>query len=312
MSHIVIAGGTGVLGQALAEYFSAKNRDVIVLSRRGGAAPGKVRHVQWNGLPAEQAEEWEQWLHGAAAVINMAGRSVNCRYTARNRRAMMDSRILSTRALAAALTRCKTMPAVWLNSSTATIYKHTFGPAHDERGEIGATDAARDAFSIEIATRWERELFASSTPIRKVALRTAVVLSHRPGNMVGILRRLARFGLGGRMGDGKQWVSWVHERDFCRAVEFLIEHPELEGPVNVAAPNPVTNAEMMQAFRQLERRRIGLPAARWMLEVGAFVLRTETELLLKSRRVVPGRLVEAGFKFEFVQFEESLRNLASR
>jgi len=310
MSTIVIAGGSGLLGQALSEHFVRAGRRVVILGRRPSTPDSEtVRRVQWSGIPAEKAQAWEEHLAGAEAVINMAGRSVNCRYTARNRKQMMDSRILSTRALGQALARCKTPPAAWLNSSTATIYTHTFGPPHDESGVVGATPEAKDAFSIEIATSWEREFFAAPVANRKVALRTAVVLSNMPGGIVRILARLARFGLAGKMGDGKQWVSWVHEHDFCRAVEFILAHPAVSGVVNIAAPNPVTNTQMMQAFRAAVGRGIGLPAARWMLEVGAFFLRTETELLIKSRHVISGRLPREGFVFEHPDFAAAVRDL---
>jgi uncharacterized protein (TIGR01777 family) len=224
---------------------------------------------------------------------------------------MMDSRVESTRVLGEAVAGCKNPPRVWLNSSTATIYRHTYGPPHDEEtGVIGSTPEAKDAFSIEIAEAWERAFFASATPrTRKVALRTAIVLSNDPENMVSVVRRLTRLGLGGRMGSGKQYVSWIHALDFCRAVEFLLGREALEGPVNLAAPRPVTNAEMMRLFRRLLRVPLGLPASRWMLEAGALVLRTETELVLKSRRVISRKLAEAGFRFRFGDMETALSYL---
>jgi hypothetical protein len=254
-------------------------------------------------------------LEGATAVINLAGRSVNCRYHARNRRLILNSRIESTRVLGEAVARCARPPAVWLNFSTATIYRHTFGPAWDEAGEIGAMPEAKDAFSIEVATAWERTLHETATPCtRRVALRSAMVLSASldRNSVYRVLRRLARLGLGGRLGHGRQFVSWIHETDFCRAVEFVVEEPGLAGPVNLAAPNPLPNAEMMSVLRRVVGRRVGLPATRWMLEVGALILGTETELILKSRRVIPGRLQGGGFRFEFPGFEAAVKDLEGR
>jgi len=244
-------------------------------------------------------------------VINLAGRSVNCRYTAKHRREMMDSRIESTRVLGQAIAACRCPPRVWLNSSTATIYRHTFGPPHDElSGEIGASAEAHDAFSIKIATAWENAFFDASAPrTRRVAMRTAIVLADIPGNMVRILKRLTRLGLGGAMGSGKQYVSWIHAFDFCHAVEFLIENEELSGPVNLAAPTPITNREIMWHFRRVLGMPFGLPASQWMLEAGAWLLRTETELILKSRRVVSRKLPGAGFQFRFTDVHTALEDL---
>jgi len=330
---LILAGGSGFLGGLLARHFNARGWQVVVLTcakvgqrfqpvREKGkeAAPAeadkdRLEALSYMGWDGRTLGDWTASLEGADALINLAGRSVNCRYHARNRRLMLDSRINATRVLGEAIARCAQPPRVWLNFSTATIYKHTFGPAWDEAGEIGATPAAKDAFSIEIATAWERAFDEAVTPhTRKVALRSAMVfgLSNDANNVYRVLRRLVRFGLGGRMGGGRQFVSWIHETDFCRAVEFLIEHDELNGPVNLAAPNPLTNAGMMRVLRQVLGMPVGLPATEWMLELGAFFLRTETELILKSRRVVPGRLREAGFQFAFEHLEPAVRDLEQR
>jgi len=244
-------------------------------------------------------------------MVNLAGRSVNCRYTAANRRSILDSRVVPTRVLGEAIGQCAQPPRVWLNSSTATIYKRSFDRAMDEAtGEIGATPEAKDAFSVEIARAWEGALERAHTPgTRKVALRTALVLGPGEGGVFRVLRRLTRMGLGGAMGGGRQFVSWVHEEDFCRAVQWLIDRDDLAGPVNVAAPGPVTNREMMRTFRRLCGMPIGLAATRSMLELGALFLRTETELILKSRRVIPGRLTESGFEFRFARLEEALEEI---
>lgn len=303
--RIILAGGSGVLGQLLARRSSAQGDDVVVLTRnpRGGST---AREVHWDG---ETLGAWVTELEGATALVNLAGRSVDCRYHARNRRIIMDSRIKSTRVLGEALVRCANPPRVWLNSSTATIYRHTFGPAWNEAGEIGGCAEAKDVFSVKVATEWERAFNEAATPhTRKVALRTAMVLS-RDGGVLPVLRRMARLGLGGSIAGGRQFMSWIHEEDFFRAVAWLIEHSEVIGPVNVAAPTPVPQAEMMRHLRRICRMPFGLPATLWMLELGALFLRTESELIIKSRRVVPGRLLADGFKFQHETVETALEDL---
>lgn len=308
--RIVLAGGSGFLGRVLAEYLTARGAETVILTRAPRVGT-KVREVAWDG---KTVGDWLKEIDGAAAVINLAGRSVDCRYHARNRRLILDSRIDSTRVLGEAVACCAKPPRAWLNSSTATIYKHTFGPAWDESGEIGGTREAKDEFSVEVAVAWERVLDEARTPAtRKVALRSAMVLGAGGNSVLPVMRRLVRFGLGGRMGDGRQFMSWIHEEDFCRAVEWILEHENLHGPVNLAAPHPLTNAELMRTVgRVCGFGPCGLPAAEWMLEVGAFVLRTETELLLKSRRVVPGKLLADGFAFRFPEMATALRELEGR
>lgn len=307
---LVLPGGSGFLGKLLARWFDGLGWDVLILARRVNPQPPVGRAAVWDGRTLGR---WTEELEEADAVVNLAGRSVNCRYHARNRRGMMDSRIQSTAILGEAIARCRRPPRVWLNLSTATIYKHSFDRPMDEAtGEIGATPAAKDAFSVEVAIAWERAFDAAQTPgTRKVALRTAMVLGREPGSVFQVLRRLARLGLGGAMGDGRQYMSWIHEIDFCRAVAWLIDHEDVAGPVNLAAPNPLPNRDVMRLFRQICGMPIGLPASHWMLEIGAFFLRTETELIIKSRRVVPARLLEQGFAFQFPHLEDALRDLSS-
>jgi uncharacterized protein (TIGR01777 family) len=255
MNKIVIAGGSGFLGRALAAHFQKAGYAIVILTRSPKTAANGTREVEWDACTVGN---WAKELDGATAVINLTGRSVNCRYTERNQRLIMDSRLDSTRAIGEAIAKCKIPPPVWLNASTATIYKHTFGPAWDESGQIGSTPEAKDKFSIEVATAWERAFNEAQTPrTRKVSMRAAMVLGHGGNSVFPVLRRLTRFGLSGRIGNGRQFVSWIHEKDFCRAVEWLIAHDELSGPVNIAAPNPVTNAEMMKLFRTV----CGMPLA---------------------------------------------------
>ena len=308
---IVLAGGSGFLGRMLAREFAASGWEVIVLSRTARKGEDSVQEVWWDG---KTPGPWTKTLEGARAVINLAGRSVNCRYHAANRKLIMDSRVDSTHVLGGVIASCVVPPPVWLNSSTATIYKHSFERPMDElTGEIGATPEAKDEFSIEVATAWERALEEAKTPrTRKVALRAAMVLGMAEGSVFRVLRRLARWGLGGHMGNGQQYVSWVHQKDFSRAVEWLICKEELSGPVNLAAPNPLTNGAMMRTLREACHVPFGLPAARWMLEIGAMLLRTETELIIKSRRVVPTRLLQSGFQFQFPEFERAAADLIER
>jgi len=307
-SKLILAGGSGFLGQALAKYFSALDWEVVVLTRHARGGNSQVREVTWDG---ETLGDWARELNGAVALVNLAGRSVNCRYTNENRRIIVDSRVKPTRVLGEAIARCQTPPRVWMNASSATLYRHTFGPAWDETGmDFTTTPEARDAFSVDVVRAWEAVFNTALVPqTRKIALRTTMVLGHGSNSVLPVLCRLARFGLGGRMGSGKQYVSWLHEADFCRAVEWLITHEEIGGPVNLAAPNPVTNAEMMRLFRELVGAPLGLPAMEWMLEIGAFFLRTETELILKSRRVIPGKLLAGGFDFRFPAMRQALQNL---
>jgi len=310
--RMVIAGGSGFLGQLLARHFQAAGWDVVTLTRHPRRTLPLGRQIAWDG---RTLGGWAHELEGARVLINLAGRSVNCRYHAANRAAMKHSRTESTRVLGEAVVRCQDAPEVWLNASTATIYRHSFDRDMDESGVIGATREAKDAFSIEVATAWEEAFEACPAPrTRKVLLRSAMVLgiNANANNVYRVLRRLVRCGLGGAMGHGRQYVSWIHEEDFCRAVEFIIQHETLRGPVNLAAPYPQPNRHMMRLLRGLLGVPVGLPAARWMLEAGAFLLRTETELIIKSRRVVPRRLLEEGFQFRYAHMEDAFIALERR
>jgi uncharacterized protein len=303
---IILAGGSGFLGNALARTFAAAGDEAIVLTRSPKSRSDGVREVPWD---AKTLGEWATLVDGADVVINLTGKSVDCRYTETNRRVIISSRVDSTAAVGQAIARCAKPPRVWLNASSATLYKHTLDRAADETGETGATPEAKDEFSIEVIRQWENALNQAAAPAtRKVALRITLVFG-ADGGVFPVLRRLARFGLGGKMGSGKQYVSWIHEEDFCRAVEWLIAHEDLSGPINLAAPNPLTNAEMMRLMRRTCGAPFGLPATEWMLEIGAFFLRTETELIIKSRRVVPGKLLVSGFQLHFPELENALRNL---
>ncbi|HEV2423127.1 MAG TPA: TIGR01777 family oxidoreductase [Candidatus Acidoferrales bacterium] len=310
--RIVLPGGNGQVGNILARHFHAQGHTVTVLARKQYAAPWRA--VLWDG---GKPGGWIAELENADVLINLAGRNVNCRYTAAHRREIMDSRVQSTRVLGEAIGRLSTPPRVWLNSSTATIYRHAFDRAMDEdSGEIGGNepDAPRSwRFSIQVATAWEETFFAANTPrTRKVALRSSAILSPDRGGIFDVLLRLVRFGLGGAAGSGKQFVSWIHDADFASALDFLIAREDLSGIVNVASPHPLPNSDFMCELRRAWGVRIGLPASRWMLECGAFFLRTQSELVLKSRRVAPGRLLASGFKFRFPDWPAAAQDLVYR
>ena len=308
---IVIPGGSGQLGTLLARAFVADGHDVVILSRSPGDGPG--RHVAWDG---KTLGAWSAELDGADAVINLAGRSVDCRYTDANRRAILESRVDSTRAVGEAIRAAKRPPPVWPQMSTATIYAHRFDAANDEAtGRIGGGEpAAPDTwdFSIKVAKAWEQAAESFDLPdTRLVLMRSAMVMSADKGGVFDVLLRLVRLGLGGTAGDGRQFVSWIHGHDFVNAVRFLIGRDGLSGPVNLASPNPLPNKAFMRDLRRAWGQPIGLPATKLMLEAGAFFLRTETELILKSRRVVPGRLLDAGFAFAHPTWPEAAASLCS-
>jgi uncharacterized protein len=309
---VLLPGGTGQVGTVLARAFHADHHEVVVLSRTPHKAPWRI--VAWD---AEGLGPWTRELDGADVVVNLAGRSVNCRYTAENRRLIKDSRVNSTRIVGEAIAASARPPHVWLQMSTATIYAHRYdAPNDEETGVIGGAEPGAPEtwrFSIHVATSWERALEQAITPrTRKVALRSAIVMSPDRGGVFDLLLRLGRFGLGGRAGDGRQYVSWIHDRDFLRAVYWLIDHDKLDGAVNLAAPHPLPNADFMRALREAWGIRLGLPASAWMLEIGTWLLRSETELILKSRRVIPNRLAQNGFAFDFPSWPDAARDLCRR
>lgn len=310
--RIVIPGGNGQVGTILSRHFHAQGHEVVVLARKSAPAPWRIGN--WDG---EHFGDWTSELDSSDVVINLAGRSVNCRYTAANRKAIMDSRTETTRLLGRAIGRLSHPPRLWMNASTATIYRHIYDrPMDEQTAEIGGHEPdapAKWRFSIDVATRWEAAFFEAQTPnVRKVALRSAMVMSPDRGGIFDTLLRLVRFGLGGTAGSGKQFISWIHDADFVSALEFLITHEEFKGCVNISSPHPLRNRDFMRALRQAWGTRIGLPAAEWMLEIGSIFLGTEPELVLKSRRVVPDRLVQAGFQFHFPNWSVAAQNLVAR
>jgi uncharacterized protein (TIGR01777 family) len=297
---LVIAAGTGFLGQVLVNYFREQFETIIVLTRGNPEIKDQVRYIHWD---AKTLSGWEKELEDADVLINLAGKSVDCRYTDANKAAILASRIDSTKILDEAILHCLNPPKHWLNSSTSTIYRHSEDKQMDEtNGEIG------DDFSMNVAKAWEKAFFETITPkTLKTALRTSIVLGRKGGAFVP-LQRLARLGFGGKQGRGNQFISWIHESDFAAAVAFIIEK-EMIGVVNIVSPNPIRNTDFMQLLRKSLHMSLGIPIGEKLLKFGAKIIGTETELVLKSRNVIPKRLVDNGFNHQFNSLETALQNL---
>ena len=311
---MVIPGGTGQVGGVLRRALSARGDEVVVLSRHPHELEPGVRHVAWDG---RTLGDWASEVDGADAVVNLAGRTVSCRYTDENLRQMMDSRVESTRVVGEAIAQAAVPPGVWLQMSTATIYADRRDAPNDEAtGIIGGHEPGVPdywEYSVRIARSWEAAQREAVLPhTRRVALRAAMVMSPDRGGVFDVLLGMTRLGLGGPVAGGGQYVSWIHDHDFVRAVELLLDRDDLDGPVNLAAPEPLPQRDLMRGLRSAWGRRLGLPATAWMAEIGAWAMRTDTELLLKSRRVVPGRLLDAGFVFEHPQWPEAAEELVGR
>lgn len=297
------------MGAAIRRHLDPARYRITTVTRN----PKQPGDVQWDG---KTLGPWTETLDGADVVINLAGRRVHCRYNEANLKEMMDSRVDSTRVLGTAIRQCAQPPAVWLQASTATIYQHTFGAANDEvTGVLGGDEPGAPRvwnYSIQIAKNWEAELDAAETPhTRRVALRAAIMMGVDQASAFEILSGLARRGLGGRLGSGRQYVSWIHEVDFVRALDFLIES-DLAGPVNVCVPHPLPQAEFARELREAWGVRVGLPGMPWMVALGAWVMDADSELVMKSRHVVPRRLQEAGFEFEFPEWGPAALDLVAR
>ena len=298
--NVLIAGGKGFLGQSLQAYFQELGFCVRILTRH----PQKQNEVYWDG---QNLGDWIAEIEWADILINLAGKSVDCRYTEANKKAIIDSRVDSTHILAVAIKKAEHKPQIWLNSSSATIYVHAESTGMTEdQGVIG------DDFSMNVCKAWEKEFFKHDLQhTRRVALRTSIVLGN-DGGAYPKLKGLVRFFMGGYQGNGRQYVSWIHVLDFCRAIDHIIHHPELVGPVNIVAPNPVPNKTFMRVLRKSLKRHIGLNQPKWFLELGAKLIGTETELLLKSRRVIPEYLLEAGFQFQYQEINAVFAHLNSQ
>ena len=321
---IVIPGGTGQIGALLTRHFLSGENEIAILTRGGKARPqptdgpfsnSRVEMVFWDAATVD--ESWTRQLEGSDVVINLVGRSVDCRYNDANRAAIMNSRVDSTRAIGEAIALCNTPPKLWLQSSTATIYAHRFDAPNDEAtGIIGGDEPDLEdtwKFSIDVAKAWEQtaEKFRNDRT-RQVLMRTAMVMSPDSDGVFDVLVGLARKFLAGKNGNGKQFVSWIHEVDFLASIDALIEDASLHGPVNIASPNPIPNENFMQNLRHAVGVSFGIPSPRLILEIGALVMKTESELLLKSRRVVPGKLLDQGFEFKFPHWSDAAQDLVGR
>lgn len=300
---IIIAAGTGFLGNVLVNHFQSKSNDIIVLTRGKTILKNNVRYIHWN---AKTMTGWEKELENADVLINLAGKSVDCRYNEANKKEILLSRIKSTKILNKAVLQCTNPPKHWLNSSTATIYRHSEDQQMDEyTGEIG------NDFSMNVAQSWEKAFFKTETPnTLKTALRTAIVLGKKGGAFLP-LKSLTQIGFGGKQGNGTQFVSWIHEEDFALAVAFIIEK-QIVGKINLVAPAPVRNKDFMKALRKEMKIPFGTPIGKRMLEFGAKIIGTETELVLKSRNVIPKRLLENGFEFKYADISKTFQNLLQK
>ena len=294
IKHILIAGGSGFLGRELQKYFRHLGTEVKVLTRN----PRHEGDVGWDG---KNLGEWTTEIEWADVLINMAGKSVNCRYTEENKQMILSSRLESTNVLCEAINKAENPPKLWINSSSATTYVHSESQQMTEdEGIIG------DDFSMRVCKQWEAAFFSCNLDhTRRVATRTSIVMG-RSGGAYPMLRKISRFGMGGKQGSGNQFFSWIHIHDFCRAIEFIIDNPGVVGPVNVTAPNPIRNKDLMKLIRKKVKAPFGIPQPKWLLELGAKMIGTETELLLKSRNVIPERLMEMGFEFEFEKVDNAL------
>ncbi|RED19695.1 hypothetical protein BD847_3982 [Flavobacterium cutihirudinis] len=300
MKKLIIAAGTGFLGQVLLNHFKDKFEEIVILTRGKSQTIDGIKYVNWN---AKTFSGWEKELEHATVLINLAGKSVDCRYTKKNKKEILWSRIDSTKILNKAVLNCQNPPKHWLNSSTATIYRFSLDKQMDEvDGEIG------NDFSINVALSWEKAFFKTETPkTMKTALRTSIVLGKNGGAFIP-LKTLAKIGFGGKQGKGNQFVSWIHEEDFANTIDFIIQK-EISGIVNVVSPEPIRNVDFMEKLRKAVGFPFGIPLSKFLLEIGSFFIRTETELVLKSRNVVPKRLLENGFRFKFRDIDEAFENL---
>ncbi len=312
---IILAGGTGFMGQEMTKYFGKENK-IIILTRQVNEKTNRndynslsaddvknIRYVKWDG---KNAGEWVNEMNDADLVINLAGKSVNCRYNEKNKKEIFDSRTEATKAIGEAINKCTRSPSLWINASSATIYRHAMDrPQNEYTGEF------HDDFSVQVCKRWEKTFYDQQTPqTRKIALRMAITLG--PGGILIPYFNLLKFGLGGKQASGNQMYSWIHIEDTCRMIEWIYDHKEINGTYNASSPNPVTNEEFMRIFRKVTGHIIGLPAYKWMLQIGAPLIGTELELVLKSRWVLPTRILETGFQFKHPLLEEALSDIINK
>ncbi len=313
---IVIAGGSGFIGEELTKYFG-KNNTIVILTRQlanasnnrannnslAGANLAQVQFVKWDG---KTTGDWVKEIDGADYIINLTGKSVNCRYTKKNKKEILESRTNAAQAIGAAIRQCSNPPACWINAGSATIYRDAVDKPQDEyTGDIG------EGFSVQVCREWEKAFYEQATPTtRKVALRMAITLG--PGAVLVPYFNLLKFGLGGKQASGKQMYSWIHIEDTCRMMDWILEHAKTAGSYNCCSPNPITNKEFMKTLRKVTHTPFGLPAFTWMLKAGAWMIGTEAELVLKSRWVIPTKILETGFSFKYPFLEDALTDIISK
>ncbi|WP_293784070.1 TIGR01777 family oxidoreductase [uncultured Pedobacter sp.] len=298
---IVLAGGNGYLGGILSTYFSSRADEVIVLARKPHAKKGNIKTLVWDG---KTIDNWTLGLSGADLLVNLCGKNVNCRYTEKNKKEIFDSRLIPTQLLGKVVEKMKNPPKCWINITSATIYRHAEDHTQDEfTGEIGK------GFSVEVCKTWETCFFETHTPnTRKIALRMGIVLGLKDGAFPRLLN-LVKLGMGGKQGKGQQYMSWIHEKDAARSIEWLLNHPEMEGTVNCTAPEAIENHVFMRSIRKAFGRSFGLPAPAWLLAIGAKIIGTETELILKSRWVKPTLLLNSGFEFKYPNIQGAVEDI---
>ncbi len=301
LKKIVLAGGTGFLGQAIIKEFDNGHTQLVVLTRGGSQKHKNISYLHWDGV---NVGGWVKEIDHADVLINLTGKSVNCRYNQKNKEEIIRSRVDSTNVLAQAVKQLQSAPKLWINASSATIYRDSEDKEMDEyTGEVGS------GFSVDVCKQWEAAFNKADVPgTRKLMLRISMVLGHG-GGIIPEMKGLVKKGLGGKMGSGNQYMSWIHESDFLAALRFLIENEKAEGAFNITSPNPIRNKDFMALMRKIMNQKFGLPATKWMLEIGAVFLKTETELILKSRRVVPARLLKEGFTFKYATVDQAFKNL---
>jgi uncharacterized protein (TIGR01777 family) len=301
MKKLIIAAGTGFLGKVLVNHFANNCEEIVILTRGTSKTTHHVRYVYWDAITLSG---WEAALENASVLINLAGKSVDCRYTTKNKKEILSSRVDRTKILNEAVLLCKNPPKQWLNSSTSTIYRFSLDKQMTEKnGEIG------NDFSMNVAKAWEKTFFETKTPrTLKTALQTSIVLGTNGGSFLS-LKRLTQCGLAGKQKNGNQLISWMHEKDFARAVAFIIEK-ELIDVVNIVSPQPISNANFMSKLQKKLQIPIVISTPEILLKFGAKIMGTEPELVLKSRNVIPDKLINSGFELEFNTLEETLKNVA--
>jgi uncharacterized protein (TIGR01777 family) len=301
INKIVLAGGSGFLGDIIINHFKNTTTKVIVLTRGNNRKQNNIEYIHWDG---KTIGNWATEIEGTDVLINLTGKSVDCRYNEKNKREIVESRVNATKVLGEAVSKLNTPPKTWMNAASATIYRYSEDKNMDEYStEFGS------GFSVDVCKQWEQSFNEINLPeTRKIILRITMVLG-KNGGVIPVLKKLSNFGLGGTMGSGKQYISWIHEQDFLSVMLHLIHNVQSNGVYNIAAPDPQPNKIFMKQMRSILNIKIGLPAYAWMLEIGAFFMRTETELVLKSRNVVSKRLEEENFEFKFSTLDKALKDL---